>query len=80
MNDNDLLRQISHLVEEEHKLLEQEAAGDPVDPGNSRMKELEEMLDQCWDLLRQRRARRAMGENPDEAQTRDRETVEGYLQ
>ena len=44
------------------------------------MKALEETLDQCWDLLRQRRARRALGEDPDEAHVRSKETVEGYLQ
>ena len=80
MNDTDILQQISKLVEEEHQLLRQEESGEAVDPGNDRMRELEETLDQCWDLLRQRRARRAMGEDPDEAHTRSKETVEGYLQ
>jgi hypothetical protein len=37
-------------------------------------------LDRCWDLLRQRRARRSAGQNPDEAHARDGETVERYLQ
>jgi hypothetical protein len=80
MNDNDLLRHISELVDEEHRLLEQESAGETVDPENQRMHELEETLDQLWDLLRQRRARRAMGEDPDEAHVRSKQTVEGYLQ
>jgi hypothetical protein len=44
------------------------------------MQGLQENLDQCWDLLRQRRARRAAGLNPDEAQVRPVETVEHYLQ
>jgi hypothetical protein len=45
-----------------------------------RMQRLEETLDQCWDLLRQRRAKREFGENPDDAQVRDVRTVEGYQQ
>jgi hypothetical protein len=80
MNDNDLLRHISELVNEEHRLLEQETAGEAADPGNQRMHQLEETLDQLWDLLRQRRARRAMGDDPDDAHLRSKETVEGYLQ
>jgi vacuolar-type H+-ATPase subunit B/Vma2 len=80
VNDNDILQQISKLVEEEHHLLRQEESGELVDPGNERMRTLEETLDQCWDLLRQRRARRDIGENPDEAHTRSKATVEGYLQ
>ena len=43
------------------------------------MKRLEVTLDQCWDLLRQRRARRSAGLNPDEATVRDEKTVEGYI-
>jgi Protein of unknown function (DUF2630) len=80
MNDRDILQQISQLVEEEHRLLQQEASGEQPDPGNDRMRDLEETLDQCWDLLRQRRARRDMGENPDDAHVRSKKTVEGYLQ
>jgi hypothetical protein len=80
MDDKDLLRQITQLMDEEHKLLSEEAAGNAVDPGNQRMKELEDTLDQVWDLLRQRRARRAVGEDPDEAHVRSKDTVEGYLQ
>ena len=50
------------------------------DTQNARMKELEVNLDQCWDLLRQRRARRHAGLNPDEAQVRDPQIVEHYQQ
>jgi hypothetical protein len=44
------------------------------------MRQLEETLDQCWDLLRQRRAKREFGDDPDDAAVRDARTVEGYQQ
>jgi Protein of unknown function (DUF2630) len=80
MNDNAILSRIQQLVDEEHALLQLEAAGQLSDPQQARMQGLQESLDQCWDLLRQRRARRAAGLNPDEAQVRPVETVEHYLQ
>ena len=80
MNDQELLSRINQLVEEEHDLLRQEAAGKLVDPGNERMQQIEVMLDQCWDLLRQRRARRDFGEDPNEAHARPPEVVENYDQ
>ena len=80
MNDNEILARIQQLVDEEHALLQLEAAGQLRDPQQARMRRLQESLDQCWDLLRQRRARRAAGLNPDEAQVRPVETVEHYLQ
>jgi hypothetical protein len=54
--------------------------GDLSPEEHARMKQLEVSLDQCWDLLRQRRARRSAGLNPDEAHERDPRTVEHYLQ
>ena len=80
MNDNEILERIQQLVDEEHALLQLEATGQLRDPQQARMRELQENLDQCWDLLRQRRARRAAGLDPDEAQVRPVETVEHYLQ
>ena len=80
MNDNEILARIQQLVDEEHALLQLEATGQLRDPQQARMRRLQESLDQCWDLLRQRRARRAAGLNPDEAQVRPVETVEHYLQ
>jgi len=74
MDDKQLSSRIGELIDEEHKL---ERAGEP-DP--QRLKALEVELDRCWDLLRQRRARRAAGENPDEATARPGDVVEGYLQ
>ena len=64
--------EFSALVEEENKL---RSAG----PGSAeRLKHVEEQLDRCWDLLRQRRAKREFGEDPDTAQVRDIGTVENY--
>ncbi len=80
MNDQDILHQITTLVNEEHELLQKEESGELHGDQHGRMKELEVKLDQCWDLLRQRRARRQFGQNPDEAKVRDESTVEHYLQ
>jgi hypothetical protein len=72
-SDNDLLKQITALVDEEHELRENGEA----DP--ERVRHLEEQLDQCWDLLRQRRARREFGQN-DDSEVRSVGTVENYRQ
>jgi hypothetical protein len=74
MSDKTILEHISTLVEEEKQLRSAGTAG-PDDP---RLKHVEEQLDQCWDLLRQRRARREFGEDPGAAQVRDVGTVENY--
>ena len=78
MDDKTLLDRINALAEEEHELFEREAAAGVSQSERQRMKALEVTLDQCWDLLRQRRARRSAGMDPDEAQVRDEKTVEGY--
>ena len=75
MTDEEILNRIHELVDDEHDL---RRTGDPTD--TDRMQQLEETLDQCWDLLRQRRAKREYGQNPDEATVRDVRTVEGYQQ
>ena len=82
MNDQDLLDQIRELMEEEQRLRDAHSAGDnPLDATErQRLRTLEEHLDQCWDLLRQRRAREEFGQNPDEASERPPETVEKYWQ
>lgn len=77
MDEKDILSRISSLVEEEHKLRE---STEHDDDQRVRMNELEAQLDQCWDLLRQRRAKRQYGEDPDEAQPRPEPQVESYLQ
>jgi hypothetical protein len=80
MDDREVIGRIGALVDEEHKL-EGSAGPDGLDPeAESRRREIEVALDQCWDLLRQRRARRATGTNPDEASVRPPEIVERYQQ
>ena len=73
--DKSLLDHITALVDEEHRL--REAGGSPEDTA-ARLKHVEEQLDQCWDLLRQRRAKREFGDDPSTAKPRDMGTVEGY--
>ncbi|WP_052888219.1 DUF2630 family protein [Thermogemmatispora carboxidivorans] len=80
MDDAEILQRIDALVDEEHQLLKKAEEEGLTDEERARMKELEIRLDQCWDLLRQRRARRHARLNPDEAQPRDPRTVEHYLQ
>jgi hypothetical protein len=77
VDENDLLSRISQLVEEEHTLRE---TTDHTEEQRARIGKLEADLDQCWDLLRQRRAKRQYDENPEEAQVRPESTVESYLQ
>ncbi|MFW3172590.1 DUF2630 family protein [Geodermatophilus sp. CPCC 206100] len=77
MDEKDLLSRIHALVDEEHQLRE---SGEHTDDQRARMSEVEAQLDQCWDLLRQRRAKRQYGEDPDEASARPEQQVEGYLQ
>ncbi|MFG1612585.1 DUF2630 family protein [Nonomuraea wenchangensis] len=81
MRDDEILTRISALVDEEHQLREKLSAGEvTTDDEHNRVKELEAALDQCWDLLRQRRARRGAGEDPDEAAVRPAGQVENYRQ
>ena len=81
MDDNALLSRINDLVAEEEKLLESSRGTDGLsEADDTRLKKVEVALDQCWDLLRQRRARRHAGQDPDAAHVRDSETVEGYQQ
>jgi hypothetical protein len=81
MNDEEVIKRIGSLVEEEHALERTltSSTGD-TEEADQRLRELEVALDQCWDLLRQRRARRASGDNPDEASVRDPTVVEHYQQ
>ena len=80
MDDSDILKHINALVDEEHELMQLAAQGDLDDEGRARMHELQVKLDQYWDLLRQRRARREFGLNPEEVQVRDPNIVEHYQQ
>jgi hypothetical protein len=79
MDDNTILQRIGQLVEDEHQLYEKgEESHGLSDDDEARLRGLEVALDQCWDLLQQRRARREFGLNPDDARSRDATTVERY--
>ncbi len=81
MNDQDLLARIQALVEEEHVLRDPSPSeGDSTEDRRSRLRRVEEELDQCWDLLRQRRAKKDAGESPQDAEARPIDQVEGYRQ
>jgi uncharacterized protein DUF2630 len=80
MDDQQIHDRIEQLVTEEHKLWEREASGDVSESDRTRLRELKVSLDQCWDLLRQRRALREFGQDPDVASARPPEVVEGYEQ
>jgi hypothetical protein len=81
MDDNAVLSRINELVAEEELLLESSRGTEGLSESDDRrLKAVEVALDQCWDLLRQRRAKRHAGRDPDEAHLRDVGTVEGYQQ
>ena len=76
MSDADIRRTISDLVTEEHRL-----RSDPLgEDERARLAQIEESLDKCWDLLRQRQALRDSGASPEQAHERPVGEVEGYLQ
>ena len=79
MDDQELIARINELATDEHELWERESRGEANPAERDRLKDLGVTLDQCWDLLHQRRARRAAGLDPDDATVRDASTVEGYL-
>jgi hypothetical protein len=84
MSDDSVAARIEHLVKEEHELRSRERM-DSVDEAalerdRERLDSVEVELDRCWDLLRQRRALRAAGVDPDDAAPREAATVEHYLQ
>ncbi len=80
MDDREVLKQIEQLVDEEHSLLDGRAGGKLEAEGHERLRSIEISLDQCWDLLRQRRALRDARVDPDQAHVRDPRTVERYEQ
>ena len=81
MEDTQILGQINSLVSEEHELRGKIAQGElSSHQEQERLRSVEQALDQCWDLLRQRRARREFGEDPGGAQARPASEVENYLQ
>lgn len=81
MDDKEILARINGLIETEHELRSQLASGQlSSEQERERLRSAEEALDQCWDLLRQRRARRDFGESPEGAKARPVAEVEGYQQ
>jgi hypothetical protein len=84
MADESIQSRIERLVQEEHELTNKETADaaseEALADDRQRLEQVSVELDRCWDLLRQRRAKRSAGQDPDEAEARDEGTVEGYLQ
>jgi hypothetical protein len=78
-DDSDIQQRIKTLIAEEHGLRERLYSGEiSVEEENQRLRLVEVELDQCWDLLRQRRARREFGQDPDDAEVRAESVVENY--
>ena len=78
MEEREIIGRIHELVDEEDGL---RGRGEHLEPEEqSRIQQIEVALDQCWDLLRQRRARREFSEDEEAAHVRDASTVEGYIQ
>jgi hypothetical protein len=81
MQDRSIFEHITELVDEEHKLRSSMQSGRVnADEEHARLREVEGELDQCWDLLRRRRAAREFNENPDTVEARSVSEVEGYRQ
>jgi Protein of unknown function (DUF2630) len=84
MSDESIIARIEGLVDEEHALRTREqsdaANDDALEADQQRLRDVEIELDRCWDLLRQRRALRDAGADPDQAHVRDADTVERYWQ
>jgi Protein of unknown function (DUF2630) len=80
MTDESIHTRIDELIAEEHELRKHAVGQGLTADQQSRLDDLERRLDQCWDLLRQRRARAEFGANPDEAQPRPITEVESYRQ
>jgi hypothetical protein len=84
MSDESIAARIESLVAEEHELRAREQSdadeAEKLDEDQRRLQAVEVELDRCWDLLRQRRALREAGEDPDKARARDADTVERYWQ
>ena len=78
MDEQEILGRINTLAHEEHALFQREASGQATEDDVKRLSDLQRTLDQCWDLLRQWRARREFGLDPSDVQIRDEKTVEGY--
>jgi hypothetical protein len=80
MDDSQIHGSIERLVAEEHELWSRESDGRASEDDRQRLEQIRVSLDQCWDLLRQRRARREAGQDPDTAESRPTDVVERYEQ
>ena len=80
MDDVEIVRRIGELADEERALEQAHTGKGLSDEELDRLRSMEVALDQCWDLLRQRRARRSAGQDPDDAAVRPEGVVEGYRQ
>jgi hypothetical protein len=80
VDDQEIVDRINALAEQEHRLEEAHVGEGLAPEEEERLRTIEVALDQCWDLLRQRRARRHAGQDPDEAQQQPAPVVEGYKQ
>ena len=81
MDDKEIMGRITELIDTEHQLRSQLAQGELTsEQERAQLRSTEEALDQCWDLLRQRRAKRQYGESPDGAEARPVPEVEKYQQ
>ncbi len=83
-SDESIAARIERLVSEEHQLRQREQADssneEQLETDRERLRSVEVELDRCWDLLRQRRAKEEFGQDPEDAQVRDADTVERYRQ
>ncbi len=77
MEDHEVITRIGELVGREHQLAQRHVGLGLKAEEAAELRQLEVALDQCWDLLRQRRARRAAGLDPEKAEVRSASTVEG---
>jgi hypothetical protein len=80
VDDQEIVNRINKLAEQEHRLEEAHVGQGLAPEEEAELRTIEVALDQCWDLLRQRRARRHAGQNPDDAEARPAPVVEGYKQ
>jgi hypothetical protein len=80
MDDEEIVHRIGKLADEEHALERAHHDGGASEAEQARRRAIEVSLDQCWDLLRQRRARRQYDQDPDAAEVRPESVVEGYKQ
>jgi hypothetical protein len=81
VDDKEILGHIDELIRTEHDLRARLASGElSSEQEHAQLRSAEEALDQCWDLLRQRRAKREFGEDPSGSSARPTDEVEGYLQ